>query len=115
MTALEIIAIIVKLFGPFLQDAISKWLSGLLNKSVAAVYASPNAGQTVKFKTIDEPTMREFCADVFDEALRATPRTRPFRRAILRHLRDAAPAAIVANRVPKTEGVELRALAAQAE
>ncbi len=95
-----IIAQLLAILGPILLKFLTDWLSGLFNKVAPSVSVTGDDA--------------EDAAALVQAAHDATPRTRVFRRALLRRIKDHAPD-IMAGSLSKADKKELKALAAQAE
>lgn len=90
-------------FGPLLTKVVREWLQSLLAGIAAELQPDPDRGM----RNVDE-----FGKTVLDEAVNRTPRTRPFRRALLRNIRDHAA---VSEKLTKAERKEVRTICAACE
>jgi hypothetical protein len=88
----ELIAQILKLVGPWLTDAIKKWLDGLFTKAAAVQpLAQTAAADTPELTTADKATIAR---DLIEDALRLVKGIKPFKRATLHVMARVVPAAI---------------------
>lgn len=79
-----------------------KWLKEIFNKAAKEVQPTGNQEQDAKA--------------LLEKSLELTPRTRPIRRGILRHLIHVAPKAVAeGGKLPKDDMRELKQALAQAE
>lgn len=100
MTIAVILQLLASLFGPMLVAAIKKWLESLLNRAAKSI--QPN------FEASVSPAV--FSKSLFERAMELTPKTQVFKRALLRHMRDVAPACIEARAVDRATAAEIRAM-----
>lgn len=95
-----IIAALIKAFGPLVAEWLLKLLTDLFQKSSQHVKASGDP---------EADTL-----GLLDEAIRLT-RGRPFRRAVLRCMRERGPAVVAGAKLSKAERAEFSTLAKAAE
>lgn len=96
-----IIASLIAALGPILVQALTKWIQSLFNKVAPSV---PVTGDDAA----DAQALVQAAHD-------ATPRTRVFKRALLRRIKDHAPDIVSGDGLTKADKAELSGLAAQAK
>ena len=90
----QLIAQILALVGPWLTDAIKKWLDGLFTKVAPTTGTAATLADPMVDFGVGGPNKSAAAAELIDAALKAVKGVRPFKRATLHVMARTVPAAI---------------------